>query len=40
MQIVVCIIRLIVITKDNAYYGPVPYDQILNFPSLIQNAGW
>jgi hypothetical protein len=26
--------------KDNAYYGPVPYDQILNFPSLIQNAGW
>jgi hypothetical protein len=26
--------------KDNGYYGPVPYDQILNFPSLIQNAGW
>lgn len=26
--------------KDNGYYGPVPYDQILNFPSLVQNAGW
>lgn len=26
--------------KENAYYGPVPYDQILNFPSLVQNAGW
>lgn len=24
----------------NAYYGPIPYDQVLNFPSLIQNAGW
>ena len=26
--------------KDNGYYGPVPYDQILNFPSLVQNTGW
>ena len=26
--------------KDNGYYGPIPYDQILNFPSLVQNAGW
>jgi hypothetical protein len=26
--------------KDNGYYGPVPYDQILNFPTLQQNAGW
>ena len=26
--------------KENAFYGPVPYDQILNFPSLVQNAGW
>ena len=26
--------------KDNGYYGPVPYEQILNFPSLVQNAGW
>ncbi len=26
--------------KDNGYYGPVPYDQILNFPTLLQNAGW
>lgn len=25
---------------SNAYYGPVPYDQILNFSGLIQNAGW
>lgn len=25
---------------DQYYYGPVPYDQILNFPSLVQNAGW
>ena len=28
------------INADQYYYGPVPYDQILNFPSLIQNAGW
>ena len=26
--------------KENGYYGPVPYDQILNFPSLAQNKGW
>ena len=26
--------------KENAFYGPVPYDQILNFPSLVQNTGW
>ena len=26
--------------KENGYYGPVPYDQILNFPSLTQNKGW
>lgn len=26
--------------KENAFYGPVPHDQILNFPSLVQNAGW
>lgn len=26
--------------KENAFYGPIPYDQILNFPSLVQNAGW
>ena len=26
--------------KKDAFYGPVPYDQILNFPSLVQNAGW
>lgn len=26
--------------KDNAYYGPIPYGQILNFPTLVQNAGW
>ena len=26
--------------KENGYYGPIPYDQILNFPSLAQNAGW
>ena len=26
--------------KENGYYGPIPYDQILNFPSLVQNAGW
>lgn len=26
--------------NDNGYYGPVPYDQILNFSSLVQNAGW
>ena len=26
--------------KDCGYYGPIPYDQILNFPSLVQNAGW
>jgi len=25
---------------DQYYYGPIPYDQVLNFPSLIQNAGW
>lgn len=25
---------------DQYYYGPVPYAQILNFPSLVQNAGW
>lgn len=28
------------INADQYYYGPVPYDQILNFPSLVQNAGW
>ena len=26
--------------KENGYYGPVPYDQILNFPSLTQNKSW
>ena len=26
--------------KENVFYGPVPYDQILNFPSLVQNTGW
>ena len=26
--------------KKDAFYGPIPYDQILNFPSLVQNAGW
>ena len=26
--------------KKDAFYGPVPYDQILNFPSLVQNVGW
>ena len=26
--------------KENAFYGPIPYDQILNFPSLVQNTGW
>lgn len=26
--------------KENAYYGPIPYDQVLNFPTLIQNQGW
>ena len=26
--------------KKDAFYGPVPYDQILNFPSLVQNTGW
>ena len=26
--------------KENAYYGPIPYNDVLNFPSLVQNAGW
>ncbi len=26
--------------KECGYYGPVPYSEVLNFPSLIQNAGW
>ncbi len=26
--------------KECGYYGPVPYSEVLNFPSLVQNAGW
>lgn len=26
--------------KDYMYYGPIPYNEVLKFSELIQNAGW
>jgi starch-binding outer membrane protein, SusD/RagB family len=25
---------------ENAYYGPLPYNEILKFPAIVQNTGW
>jgi hypothetical protein len=29
-----------VYNAENAYYGPLPFNEVLKFPALIQNPGW